>query len=289
MIRHRPTFILLPTFLALVVQFDVAARAQESASRTLPNDPFAIAHECGVRIDALTGDFSDLVVGDIPACTHRKDKLDRAVEACRAQCTEMAGLAAEPLTNEEAQKDLEQVADMFSKNWIKTQDKSSEYVHCIMIHAPTFRLSSRHFRRLAAGEKLARSDALVADMDEHRFIVRANLESARRQRDVVKTLCLNDKLNQLDVAIRSARERGMSMLGAMSSGDVDLVEHEFTIMTVLDQRGKQLHAEANQCVGSESDFPVSATIDLGLPSEDEFETSIGNVIIDPPSCVSCVK
>src|SRR5262245_22557923 len=64
---------------------------------------------------------------------------------------------------------------------------------------------------LSPAEELTQADAFLAKMDGSRTVVRRQLETARAQRDVVKTLCLNDKLNQIDVAIRSARERRQSL------------------------------------------------------------------------------
>src|SRR5271155_1200348 len=100
---------------------------------------------------------------------------------------------------------------------------------------------------LTPAEELAQSEAFLTRMDASRTGVRRQLETARAQRDVVKTLCLNDKLNQLDVAIRSARERRQSLDAAAHRSDGDLANHEFTILRVLRDRSDQLTAEANQC------------------------------------------
>src|SRR5689334_10439619 len=107
---------------------------------------------------------------------------------------------------------------------------------------------------LSPAEELAQTDAGLARMDGSRAVVRRQLETARAQRDVVKTLCLNDKLNQIDVAIRSARERRQALESAAQRNDADLANHEFTILTVLRQRTDQLTAEAKQCIGQEAGF-----------------------------------
>lgn len=147
---------------------------------------------------------------------------------------------------------------------------------------------------LSPAEELTQTDTFLARMDGSRNVVRRQLETARAQRDVVKTLCLNDKLNQVDVAIRSARERRQSLEAAASRNDVDLANHEFTILSVLRQRSDQLTAEANQCIGQEAGFvgesAVTATIDPGLPTQDPSEyPPLGNVIIEPPACSSCIR
>lgn len=147
---------------------------------------------------------------------------------------------------------------------------------------------------LTPQEELTQSDSFLARMDGSRNLVRSALEKARLQRDVVKTLCLNDKLNQLDVAIRSARERHQSLQAAVARADAELARHEFTILSVLRQRADQLSAEANQCIGQEAGFvgdsAVSFTVDNGIPADPSaFNDPNGNVIVEPPSCTSCVK
>ena len=123
--------------------------------------------------------------------------------------------------------------------------------------------------------------------------VRHLLEQARASRDVVKTLCLNDKLNQVDVAARSARDRRISLEQAAQRNDADLANHEFTILTVLRQRVEQLSAEANQCIGEEAvlfgETKVVTTIDPTLPHEDPSSYPDNPIISIPPPCVSCIK
>jgi hypothetical protein len=146
---------------------------------------------------------------------------------------------------------------------------------------------------LSPAEELAQSDTFLTRMDTSRTVVRRQLETSRAQRDVVKVLCLNDKLNQLDVAVRSARERRQALESAAQRNDADLANHEFTILTVLRQRADQLTAEANQCIGQEAGFitdsAVTSTIDPNLPKEDDSLYPEPSVIVEPPACSSCIK
>jgi hypothetical protein len=146
---------------------------------------------------------------------------------------------------------------------------------------------------LSPAEELAQGDSFLSRMDTARATVNRQLESARAQRDVVKTLCLNDKLNQIDVAIRSSKERRGELELAANRKDADLANHEFTILTVLRQRTEQLSAEANQCIGQEAGFvgesAVTSTVDPNLPQEDPSQYPTGEVIVQPPACSSCFK
>ncbi len=146
---------------------------------------------------------------------------------------------------------------------------------------------------LSPAEQVAQTESFLTRMDGSRTVVRRQLETARAQRDVVKTLCLNDKLNQLDVAIRSARERREALDAAAKRGDADLANHEFTILMVLRQRTDQLSAEANQCIGQEAGFitdsAVTSSIDPNLPQEDPSLYPESSVIVEPPACSSCIR
>ncbi len=145
---------------------------------------------------------------------------------------------------------------------------------------------------LTPKEELAESTKHVARMDQAGAGVRKMLEEARKQRDVVKTLCLNDKLSQVDVAIRSGRDRGAQLQAAAARNDTELASHEFTILTVLRQRVEQLVAEANQCVGEESAFVgdtrTKVTVDPSIPpDETPYPSTDPTLFVIPPPCASC--
>jgi hypothetical protein len=147
---------------------------------------------------------------------------------------------------------------------------------------------------LTPQEQLVESQKHLSRMDGAAAGVRKQLEEARRQRDVVKTLCLNDKLSQIDVAVRSARDRRTQLQAAVGRNDAELSNHEFTILTVLRQRTEQLVAEANQCIGEESAFvgdtKTSVQIDPQIPpDETPYPPTDPSLVIGPPQCTSCTQ
>jgi hypothetical protein len=146
---------------------------------------------------------------------------------------------------------------------------------------------------LSPQEEVKQADSFVGRIAVTGSSVRRMLEQARAQRDVVKTLCLNDKVNQIDVAQRSAEDRRTALGAAASRNDPDLANHEFTILTVLRQRVEQLGAESNQCVGEEltliGESKVTTTIDPNLPTDDSSAYPEYPVVSLPPTCASCVK
>jgi hypothetical protein len=147
-------------------------------------------------------------------------------------------------------------------------------------------------QQLSIQDELAQADVTLAHMDQVSGTVRRQLEAARTSRDAVKTLCLNDKLSQIDVATRSARDRQTALQAAAQRNDTELAGHEFTIMTVLRQRSEQLAAEANQCIGEEVAFvgqtQVTEEISNNLPQQDvtDYPPTDPIVLTSPPPPVS---
>ena len=143
------------------------------------------------------------------------------------------------------------------------------------------------------GDQATLADQYVAKMQASAARVRHLLDEARRAKDVVKTTCLSDKLAQLEVAVKSARERSAALKQAIARGDTDVRNHEFTVMNVLRQRGEQLDAEANQCIGEEIGFPgetrSSFKVDPNIAPVDPGSgtTDLGPVfVLTPPNNVS---
>lgn len=130
---------------------------------------------------------------------------------------------------------------------------------------------------LSPQQEEVEANALLAQMQATAATTQRMLGQARLARDVVKTLCLNDKLSQVDVANRSANDRKASLHAAAVRNDRELSNHEFTILTVLKKRADQLSAEANQCIGEEAAFVgatnVVTTVDTTLPIGDQTDIS----------------
>lgn len=120
--------------------------------------------------------------------------------------------------------------------------------------------------------------------------IRAMLETAQDQRDVVRVLCLADKNNQVGLALGTARDRNASLLAALTRGSEARARHEFRLLSVVSERVEFLVAEANQCLGEEAgpfgDSTLVVDVDPNLPAADPAEVTtppIGAVVPLVPS------
>jgi hypothetical protein len=139
---------------------------------------------------------------------------------------------------------------------------------------------------LSPQQMLAEAKGYLPSMDRGANAVRQQLAVAREQKDVVKTLCLNDKLNQIDLAIRTATDRVDGLGAAVAQNDSDRSRHQFTVVQVLRDRVNTLVSEANQCIGEETGFvedsAVTVEVDDSIPDEDPSEFPADPVISGPP-------
>jgi len=139
---------------------------------------------------------------------------------------------------------------------------------------------------LSPKEMLEKVRGFIPEMDQLRGTVGQQLAEARKKKDVVKALCLDDKVKQMKLATDTAKDRVVDLSSAASQNDADRSKHEFTVIQVLRERVQTLVAEAQQCIGEETGFvgntDVSLTIDPAIPDADPSDFPDDPLVSDPP-------
>ena len=142
---------------------------------------------------------------------------------------------------------------------------------------------------LSIDQMISRGQSAVQSIQSAASSARGKLTAARQERDVVKVLCLNDKLNQMDVAANSAKDRMSALRQAVQNNNADRARHEYTVLDVLADRVKTLQSEAGQCVGEETGFAgeseLDVTIDPNLPDNQQNDQP-DNPQMPAPSALS---
>lgn len=147
--------------------------------------------------------------------------------------------------------------------------------------------------QMTAEEMVTRAKAFVAGIEQASGSISRQLQAARKDRDVVRVLCLSDKLNQVDVALSSAQDRLNALRGAAERADIDRTRHEYTVLEVLNDRVRVLINESNQCVGEETGFigeaEVSVSVDPNLPNAETSFDANSNSPPPPPNISSPIQ
>jgi hypothetical protein len=139
---------------------------------------------------------------------------------------------------------------------------------------------------LSPKDMLDKVRGMVPEMDKLRATVAGQLAEARKKRDVVKALCLDDKVKQMKLATDTAKDRVVDLTSAVSQNDPDRSKHEFTVIQVLRERVQTLVTEAQQCIGEETGFvgntDVTVDIDPAIPNTDPSDFPDDPLVSEPP-------
>lgn len=151
---------------------------------------------------------------------------------------------------------------------------------------PALELEGQQEVSMSPEEMRTQSVAALNSIEAVSATVQAMLTAARDQRDVVRVLCLDDKQNQISVALSTARDRSTAMTDALSRGATERAQHEFTLLMVLKERVDVLVGEANQCVGEEvgftGDSEVEVQVDPNLPDTEPGLVDVIPIVAIPP-------
>lgn len=102
------------------------------------------------------------------------------------------------------------------------------------------------------------------------------LQGAKREKDIIRATCLDDKLSQCNANLQNMKRRQAALDEAIEQGDTGRANHEFTVINVLSQKFKMLAQAANQCVGQDlfetGDTQVKEEVDLFAPRENPSVT-----------------
>jgi regulator of PEP synthase PpsR (kinase-PPPase family) len=113
-------------------------------------------------------------------------------------------------------------------------------------------VGSRAVQQLTPQQQLRSTARTIEEMMVVRRTVSQMLDRANQERDIIKVNCLNDKLTQIDVAIRSTREHADLLQTAVSVSNDNQRNHEYSLVLIYQQRVRALEVEARQCVGEEA-------------------------------------
>lgn len=159
--------------------------------------------------------------------------------------------------------------------------------------ASTIGVDSQQDVNLTPAQMLARARAFKPMMDNDAVAVQRQASDAKQKHDVVKSLCLSDKLSQIHVAVTTAAGRIEALEAAAGHNDSDRAKHEFTIVQVLKDRSSALVSEANQCIGEETGFigesTVTVTIDPSIPDTDPSNFPNDPLVTEPPALSSSTR
>jgi hypothetical protein len=145
-------------------------------------------------------------------------------------------------------------------------------------------LSVKQRPTLTSPEMLTAAKEYFANMDATMKRIQQLQEQSKRQKDIIRLNCVNDKLMQSKVDLTIAQQSMGALQESIARADEGGRAHEFTRLTIVNQKVLVLGTEAENCIGEDLSFVgatrVDVEIDPSLPKIDE--TLPTTPIYDPP-------
>lgn len=115
-------------------------------------------------------------------------------------------------------------------------------------------------------------------------------ETAKKQKDIIKLNCVSDKLVQAKVNASIAEQAMTALQENIAKADEGGRTHEFTRLTILNQKVLVLGAEAENCIGEDLTFVGATRIDVevdpNIPKDDPTQPGFPSTAVERPPVAS---
>jgi hypothetical protein len=113
---------------------------------------------------------------------------------------------------------------------------------------------------------------------------------SKRQKDIIRLNCVTDKLVQSKVNMTIAQQAMAALQENIARADEGGRTHEFTRLTIVNQKVQVLGAEAENCIGEDLSFVgatrVDVEIDPNLPQIDVTQPAAPQIDVERPGAAS---
>jgi hypothetical protein len=107
-------------------------------------------------------------------------------------------------------------------------------------------------------------------------------DQAKREKDIIRLNCVTDKLVQARVNVNIGEQSMATMQENIARNDEGAETHEFTRLTIVNQKVIVLGAEAENCIGEDLSFVGATRVDVEVdPNIPQYDpTQPGSPFID---------
>jgi len=139
---------------------------------------------------------------------------------------------------------------------------------------------------LTAEEMVTQSREYAKNMGEVLKRIQVLQDQAKREKDIIRLNCVTDKVVQVRVNISIAEQSMASLQEAVTRADEGERTHEFTRLTIVNQKVLVLGAEAENCIGEDLSFvgatKVDVEIDPNIPVYDPTQPPGPGIDVERP-------
>jgi len=148
--------------------------------------------------------------------------------------------------------------------------------------APAVDLSVKQRPTLTPAEMSNQSKDYFRGMGEVVKRIQSLQDQAKREKDIIRLNCVTDKLVQARVNVNIGEQSMASLQESIARNDEGEETHEFTRLTIVNQKVTVLGAEAENCIGEDLSFVGATRVDVEVdPNIPQYDpTQPGSPFID---------
>ena len=159
---------------------------------------------------------------------------------------------------------------------MKVRTWSLMLVACCLLAAGQARAQAldytyREAEKLSTDEKLEGTKASLEQMKDTLRLALERLQLAREKQDILQVNCVNDKLSAIKGLLKISEQADVSLKEAVAKGDDELINHEYTKISIAGARVENFRVEVEACVGEASQY-IGRT-ELALQIDDDIRES----------------
>jgi hypothetical protein len=151
---------------------------------------------------------------------------------------------------------------------------------------PPVDISVKQKPMLTPDEMMAQAREYFHSMGEVVKRIQLLQEQSKRSKDIIRLNCVTDKLVQGKVNINIAEQSMAGLQDSIARADEGGRTHEFTRLTIVNQKLSVLGAEAENCIGEDLSFVgatrVDVDVDPNIPQTDPTQPPAPGTDIERP-------
>jgi hypothetical protein len=143
-------------------------------------------------------------------------------------------------------------------------------------------LSVKQQPMLAPADMMSQSKDYFKTMGEVVKRIQVLQDQAKREKDIIRLNCVTDKLVQARVNVSIGEQSMAGLQDSVTRADAGESTHEFTRLTIVNQKVTVLGAEAENCIGEDLSFVGATRVDVEVdPNIPQYDpTQPGSPFID---------
>jgi hypothetical protein len=143
-------------------------------------------------------------------------------------------------------------------------------------------LSVKQQPMVAPSDMMSQSKDYFKSMGDVVKRIQVLQDQAKREKDIIRLNCVTDKLVQARVNVNIGEQSMAGLQDSVTRADAGESTHEFTRLTIVNQKVTVLGAEAENCIGEDLSFVGATRVDVEVdPNIPQYDpTQPGSPFID---------